>query len=98
MPTLAKIAVRAAKRADSRAQGSQLDRVIRAPCRSCARLAEVHLLQNRPAEQAVGIRERLVHLEVVVAVAHQQLHGLAGHGYNHFEMYETLANPYGLLG
>src|SRR5437867_12777751 len=77
MPTLAKIAVRAAKRADSRAQGSQLDRVIRAPCRSCARLAEVHLLQNRPAEQAVGIRERLVHLEVGVAVADEQLHGLA---------------------
>jgi len=23
---------------------------------------------------------------------------LVGHGYNHFEMYETLANPYGLLG
>src|SRR5204862_7324601 len=78
IPTLAKIAVRAAKRADSRAQGSQLDRVIRAPCRSCARLAEVDLLQNRPAEQAVGIRERLVHLEVVVAVADEQLRGLAG--------------------
>jgi arylformamidase len=23
---------------------------------------------------------------------------LVGEGYNHFEMYETLANPYGLLG
>ena len=23
---------------------------------------------------------------------------LVGEGYNHFEMFETLANPYGLLG
>jgi arylformamidase len=23
---------------------------------------------------------------------------LVGEGYNHFELYETLANPYGLLG
>jgi arylformamidase len=33
-----------------------------------------------------------------VAAAGKRVELLVGEGYNHFELYETLANPYGLLG
>jgi arylformamidase len=33
-----------------------------------------------------------------VTAAGKRVELLVGEGYNHFELYETLANPYGLLG
>src|SRR6266536_6492 len=40
--------------------------------------AEPHLRQHRAAEQAVRIGQRLQHLEVVVALADEELHRFAG--------------------
>ena len=39
---------------------------------------ELHLLEHRAAQEAVGLAERLDDLEVVVALADQELHRLAG--------------------
>src|SRR5882672_11856300 len=39
--------------------------------------AELHLLEHRPAEQAVGTGEGLEDLEMVVALGDEQLRGLA---------------------
>src|SRR5438093_12198467 len=49
-----------------------------ARCRSTSGSCEPHHLQHRPPEQAVGARQRLQHLEMVVALADEERHLLAG--------------------
>ena len=48
-----------------------------APINTASCLAEVHLLQYRPTEEPVGIRQRFDDLEVVVLLSKEELNRLA---------------------